>query len=102
MNALGPLRPVDPATSGQNIKPLQPGQKTDGGSFKEMLGEFVGEVDDAQKTAESTVTDFATGKIDNVHDVMISMGKAEVSFKFMMEVRSRLLDAYNEIMRMPI
>ncbi|MFQ5752664.1 MAG: flagellar hook-basal body complex protein FliE, partial [bacterium] len=41
-------------------------------------------------------------KVENVHEVMIAMSKAEVSFKFMMETRNKLIDAYKEIMRMQV
>ncbi|MEK6730065.1 MAG: flagellar hook-basal body complex protein FliE, partial [Planctomycetota bacterium] len=43
---------------------------------------------------------FATGKVENVHEVMIAMSKAEISFKFMMEARNKLIETYKEVMRM--
>jgi len=102
MNAFGPLRPVQPPDGATKIQPLKPAGKTEGGGFENVLSNFVGDIDKTQQAAEAAVQDFATGKVDNVHDMMIAMGKAEVSFKFMMEVRNRLLSAYQEIMRMPV
>jgi flagellar hook-basal body complex protein FliE len=52
--------------------------------------------------AGESVENFATGKVENVHEVMIAMSKAEVSFKFMMETRNKLIDAYKEIIRMQV
>ena len=77
-------------------------EKQDGVGFKETVSNFVNEVNDLQVKAGESVENFATGKVENVHEVMIAMSKAEVSFKFMMETRNKLIDAYKEIMRMQV
>jgi flagellar hook-basal body complex protein FliE len=77
-------------------------EKQNGASFKETVSNFVNEVNDLQVKAGESVENFATGKVENVHEVMIAMSKAEVSFKFMMETRNKLIDAYKEIMRMQV
>lgn len=69
-------------------------------SFKKTLGGFINEVNDLQTKANESIENFATGKVENVHEVMIAMAKAEVSFKFMMEARNKLVDTYKEVMRM--
>lgn len=94
------------------IGPIQDGNKFDlkfdkaekqsGVSFKETVSNFVNEVNDLQIKAGESVENFATGKVENVHEVMIAMSKAEISFKFMMETRNKLVDAYKEIMRMQV
>jgi len=71
-------------------------------SFSDVLSKVVGEVDGLQKEADLSVRDFAGGKVDNVHEVVIAMEKAELSFKFMMEARNKLVDAYREVMRMQV
>jgi len=102
MNIHGSLQPVPPVSSPLETRPLQPAQPASQSSFAQMLKGFVDDVDNVQKAAEETVRGFAVGKVDNVHEVMSALGKAEVSFKFMMEVRNRLIEAYQEIMRMPV
>jgi len=77
-------------------------EKKTGVGFKETVSNFVNEVNDLQVKAGESVENFATGKVENVHEVMIAMSKAEVSFKFMMETRNKLIDAYKEIMRMQV
>ncbi len=77
-------------------------EKQNGVSFKETVSNFVNEVNDLQVKAGESVENFATGKVENVHEVMIAMSKAEVSFKFMMETRNKLIDAYKEIIRMQV
>jgi len=69
-------------------------------SFKNTLGGFISEINDLQTKADASIENFATGKVENVHEVMISMAKAEVSFKFMMEARNKLVETYKEVMRM--
>ncbi len=73
-----------------------------GDSFKGALSNAVNEVNDLQIKAGESIENFASGKVENVHEVMIAMTKAEVSFKFMMETRNKLVSAYKEIMQMPI
>ncbi|MBT6049729.1 MAG: flagellar hook-basal body complex protein FliE [Candidatus Scalindua sp.] len=77
------------------------GQKS-GAGFKDTINNYVSEVNDLQVKAGESIENFATGKVENVHEVMIAMSKAEVSFKFMMETRNKLVDAYKEIMRMQV
>lgn len=77
------------------------GQKG-GTGFKDSFNNYVSEVNDLQVKAGESIENFATGKVENVHEVMIAMSKAEVSFKFMMETRNKLVDAYKEIMRMQV
>ncbi len=69
-------------------------------SFKKTLGGFINEVNDLQSKANESIENFATGKVENVHEVMIAMSKAEISFKFMMEARNKLIETYKEVMRM--
>lgn len=77
-------------------------EQKNGVGFKETINNYVSEVNDLQIKAGESIENFATGKVENVHEVMIAMSKAEVSFKFMMETRNKLVDAYKEIMRMQV
>ncbi|KAB2835871.1 MAG: flagellar hook-basal body complex protein FliE [Candidatus Brocadia sp.] len=71
-------------------------------SFKTTLSSFLDEVNDLQTKANESIENLATGKVENVHEVMIAMAKAEVSFKFMMETRNKLVETYKEVMRMQV
>jgi len=95
--------PIGPIQNGNKVDlKLDKVEKQDGVGFKETIGKFVNEVNDLQMKAGESVENFATGKVENVHEVMIAMSKAEVSFKFMMETRNKLIDAYKEIIRMQV
>jgi len=52
--------------------------------------------------SEKLADDYAAGKTDNMHQVLIAAEKADIALQFTMQVRNKILDAYNEIMRMQI
>ncbi len=71
----------------------------DGPSFNEALKKAIEQVSGLEKEADAALTNLASGKSDNIHDAMIALQKADLSFKAMMEVRDKLISAYKEIMR---
>jgi flagellar hook-basal body complex protein FliE len=73
-----------------------------GANFSNMLGDFVNDVAAKQAAAGSAVTGLLSGQNVSLHQAMISMEEANVSFQMMVEVRNRLLDSYQELMRMQI
>lgn len=70
--------------------------------FAGILQDAVSKVNDLQLDAEKTANDFALGKTDNIHEVMIASEKADIALQFAMQIRNKILDAYNEIMRMQV
>jgi flagellar hook-basal body complex protein FliE len=78
------------------------GAKGNAGSFGKVLGEAVARTEALQDKAQAMTKSLATGETKSLHEVMISMTEAELSFKMMMEVRNRLLEAYQEVMRMQV
>lgn len=71
-------------------------------SFADMLGKAVNGVDQNMKASEASIQDFVSGKTDNVHEVMISMQQAQLSFQMMTEIRNKAIETYQEISRMQI
>lgn len=71
-------------------------------SFGDTLRSAVGQVDEAQKAADSQIEAFVAGEQENVHEVMIAMNEAKLSFQLMTEVRNRMLETYQELMRMQV
>lgn len=86
--------PVRPDTGRVDAPPIE------GPSFQDALGDLVGEVDGAIKTAEQQAADFAEGRSNDIHGTMISMQEADVRLRLLGNVRNRALEAYREIMRM--
>ena len=79
---------------------LEPAAKEQ--SFSSMLKNSIQEVNKLQKEADNAVTALATGEAENVHSTLIAMEKAGLSFKLMMQMRNKILDAYREVMRMQV
>lgn len=71
--------------------------------FGQVLAKSVSAVNDQQQVADNLITGFQTGTgTASVAEVMIAMQKASLSFTAMTQVRNKLVDAYQEIMNMPI
>lgn len=73
-----------------------------GDSFSSMLGQFVSDVNSQQAVSAQTVSALQSGQSVPLHHAVIAMEEANVSFQLMVEVRNRLLDSYQEIMRMQV
>jgi flagellar hook-basal body complex protein FliE len=71
-------------------------------SFQNLLGDFVNDVSAKQAAAGDAVNGLLSGKNVPLHQAMISMEEASVSFSMMVEVRNKLLDSYQELMRMQV
>lgn len=73
-----------------------------GKSFADTLKDAVNDVNEAQKASDKAMQNLATGKTDNVADVMIAAEKADIAFKVMVQVRNKIIDAYQEVMKMQV
>lgn len=71
-------------------------------SFLEILKEAVDEVNKLQREADKKVEDFVLGKVEDIHDVMVAIQKADIAFRLIMEIRDRAVEAYREIVRMQV
>ena len=77
----------------------------DGGgkiTFTDLLRQSLGKVNDLQLESDDWAQRFATGETDNIHQVMIAAQKADIALQLATAVRAKIMDAYNEIMRMQI
>ncbi|MCF6149308.1 MAG: flagellar hook-basal body complex protein FliE [Candidatus Kuenenia sp.] len=68
-------------------------------SFQDTLGGFLNEINELQTKTNDSIENLSTAKVENMHEVMVAMSKAETSFQYMMETRNKLLKTYTEIMR---
>jgi flagellar hook-basal body complex protein FliE len=73
-----------------------------GVSFADMLKAGLNEVNGLQLEADGLANAFAAGETDNIHAVLIAGEKADLALQFATAIRSKLLDAYQELMRMQI
>jgi flagellar hook-basal body complex protein FliE len=73
-----------------------------GNSFASMLGQMVSDVNAQSANAAQSVSALQSGQSVPLHKAVIAMEEANVSFQLMVEVRNRLLDGFQEIMRMQV
>lgn len=83
---------------------LEPDKKTESKEsknvdFSELLKNAIKDVNDAQLQADEAVKKVLSGETKDIHETMIALQKADVSLKLMLEVRNKLIEAYQEIMR---
>ena len=71
-----------------------------GGSFLGSLKDAIAQVNEVQLDASQAVDKFVTGESENVHQMMMALQKADVSFQLMMQIRNKLVSAYEDIQRM--
>lgn len=94
---------------GQELQKLQTGmplpqmdKTSQAAPFDNVLGRMVGEVNAKQISAGEAVKGLLSGQGVSMHQAMIAMEEASVSFQLMAEVRNKLLESYQELMRMQI
>lgn len=84
----------------QSIKPFkeisETGQKDNNISFQN----FIEEVNEAQKIAGEKIIGVVNGEVEDLHEAMVAVEKAGLSFQIMLEFRNKLLESYHEVMRM--
>ena len=78
------------------------GTQKAGGDFSKFLNDALGQVDALQKNADAASLQLATGQVDDLSSVMVALEKASLSLSLTIATRDKVLDAYNQVMRMQI
>lgn len=91
---------IVPGTSVTELTGQQTSAAT--GNFERWLTNEMTDLNDQLNQAEITVQQLAAGEIDNLHQIMISLERAKLSFDLALQVRNKLLESYQEIMRMQV
>ena len=94
---VGGVRPLERPEAHSIEKPGKSGE----GTFTGELSKALGEVDKLQVEADQQAKMVAEGG-GNLHEMSLSLEKADISMRLAMKVRNKLVDAYNEIMRMSV
>ena len=92
------LGSIDPRAAYGGVNSIQDTRA----SFAEQLKNAVAEVGDLQTRREDMVERMVTGEVAEVHDVMIAAKESQLAFELLLEIRNKLLEAYQEIMRMQV
>lgn len=81
------------------VRPLQPSEP---GMFQSVLKDSIGAVQNAQTNAHQSIDRFLSGEGEELHHVAMATQQAELSFELFMQVRNKVVQAYQDIMRMQI
>ena len=98
MNEINSISQVRQNGAPEKVSAQQLPQK-DGPSFKDTLQGFLSDVNTMQVKADESIEKMAAGEITDVHQVMSTVEEANVAFNMMMEIRNKVMDAYQEVMR---
>lgn len=89
---LGPIRPAAPGQPGS-----AGGPNPTGPAFKDVLLDHLNEVNQLQQDATEAVEDLVTGRRDDVEGVLIATQQADAAFRMLLQVRNKMIDAYEEL-----
>ena len=91
-----------------NVKPPMPQTEATGPAKSgfmnavESAADYVSKVNDLQKASDASIQDLLTGKNNDITAVVSAVAKADVSFKVLVGVRNKLIEAYKQTMNMPL
>ena len=91
--------------SGAGTVPIIQVQKNSGDhneGFTDMIGNAIQNLNSTQNKADDLTMQAATGQLTDVHDLTIAVTEATLATEFTVAVRNKALEAFNEIMRMPV
>jgi flagellar hook-basal body complex protein FliE len=86
----------------QTFNGLQTEKNVQSDAFKQTLNNFLEEVNGLQVEDEQTTEAFLKGEITDLHQVSVAAQKARVSLELLLQIRNKLLESYQEIMRMQV
>jgi len=92
-----PIQGIQASTQLPAIGPLQPQRAESGASFKDFLLESIRQVNSMQQAADQAVEKLATGGDVNPAEVLTAVQKADIAFRLMLQVRNKIIQAYEEI-----
>ena len=88
--------------SGGMAQPLQTNNPAGDKSFADTLKEAVSTVNTLQKESDVKMQELATGKTTNIPEVMMAAEKADIGLRMMVQVRNKIIEAYQEVMKMQV
>ena len=103
MNGIMGPRPVQP-----KINPNSSGMPKVGGSdgktadFANVVKNYISKVDGLKQTENMSIKDLLSGKNEDITSVVSAVAKADMSFKLLVGVRNKLIEAYKQTMNMPL
>lgn len=94
--------PVNAVGMGGGLPAVVPPPGRETPSFAETLRQAVEKLNETQHKADRTLAQFLTGEIQDVHQVVLAMEEARLAMQLAVQVRNRIVEAYQELSRMQI
>ena len=95
------IGPINPNLQLPEVpRPRSADEPKNGEGFGQVLRDAISTTNDLQKQSNQDIQKLMAGETQDLHETMIAVQKADLSFQMMMQVRNKLLQAYQEIMRM--
>jgi len=94
-----------PSSSGTGAKASEVSgekQKSDFSDTVNAVGKYLSKVDDLQQSSDMSIKDLLSGKNEDITSVVSAVAKADMSFKLLVGVRNKLIEAYKQTMNMPL
>lgn len=92
------ISPLTPTGASPGVAP----ERNDGASFTNMLRDQLAQVSQMQSEADDNLKKVLGGQSDSLTDVMVAARKAQVAFTLLMEIRNKLVDAYQELQNLRV
>lgn len=97
--------PVDVLQAGRKLGGLSQAQNNDNDKsmgFADMLKSSINEINSLQQQSAEMKSTLVTGELNELHQVMISAEKSSLAFQLTLQIRNKVVEAYQEIMRMQV
>lgn len=94
ISSISPISDIYKKTSTKSV--------SDDDVFKNILSELVNNVNETDRISQEDILKIASGNADDIHNIMINSEKAELATLALVQVRNKIMDAYNEIMRVTL
>ena len=93
--------PMDPIASFSALSASQAAEVSPS-NFKDLLKKALGDLNATQVRANEAIKSLATGGEENLHDIIISMEKAGMTLQYAIQIRNKMLEAYQSVIQMQI
>src|SRR5438132_12989586 len=94
--------PILPVSSIPLADPIRPAGASGGGAFRDVLSSAIQTVEGFHNNASASVERFLSGEGEELHTTVLATQQAELSFEMFMQARNKVVNAYQEIMRMQV
>jgi flagellar hook-basal body complex protein FliE len=100
LSSMQPIAPIAPMETPSISSPSSSTGPGGGSSFSEILNGAIGEVEGARASANQSVERFLSGEGEDLHSTILASQRADLEFQMFMQVRNKVVSAYQEIMKL--